>query len=96
MRRAFFEGSCGRHIVSGGNDAHVLLWDWPQSLPEEATVWRAAFPTACGSDESSSSHHGPVLRINNRRKINCVASAEGSDVIIVADTSRVLKCFSVL
>jgi hypothetical protein len=87
--RAFFEGSCGRHIISGGNDAHIILWDWPQNLPEGST-WRDILLVSNAADSTGRS----VMKVNNRMKINCIASLEST--IFVADTSDILKVYTVL
>lgn len=86
--RAFHRASGGRLILSGGNDARVLLWDWSSALPD-GSPWRLHL-------ESSGGGQGAVTCIKHGRKVNAVAStASGALNTFVADTSRTIKVYNV-
>uniref|UniRef100_A0A2P2JI45 WD repeat-containing protein 53 n=3 Tax=Rhizophora mucronata TaxID=61149 RepID=A0A2P2JI45_RHIMU len=75
-------GERGKYIISGGNDKSVKVWDCFQHLD--------AGPTGC---------HMDVLRlnINLSKKVNwlCTSPME-SENLVVCDTTKVVKVYSVL
>jgi hypothetical protein len=93
-RRKFHKASNGRHLISGGNDAAVLIWDWTRCFPSDSP-WAAS--SLEGSDTASSSGSGTIERINHGRKVNCIATCEGTAVnTFVADTSRNIKAYCIV
>ncbi|KAG9448210.1 hypothetical protein H6P81_014338 [Aristolochia fimbriata] len=74
-------GERGRHIISGGNDALVKVWD----LSKEASV-----------EEDSRTPEFLQLSIDARKKINWLCTTPGdSENLIVCDTSKVLKVYTI-
>lgn len=74
-------GEKGKFIISGGNDRSVKVWDWCKAF---------------GGGQSSD--NGDILSrsIDLKRKVNwlCTTPA-GSENIVVCDTSKVVKVFSI-
>lgn len=73
-------GEAGKFIISGSNDASVKLWNWTSQIG------------------SSSRSEGPLsFSINNKRKVNwlCTTSRD-SENLIVCDTSKVVKAYTIL
>lgn len=73
-------GEAGKFIISGSNDASVKLWNWTSQIG------------------SGSSSEGPLsFSINNKRKVNwlCTTSRD-SENLIVCDTSKVVKVYTIL
>lgn len=89
--RAFFQASNGRHVVSGGNDAALLIWNWTSCVPDDSP-WARSMPE--GSEAASST--GYLHRISHGRKVNAVATCRGTGLnTFVADTSRTIKAYSI-
>ncbi|KAJ7968740.1 WD repeat-containing protein 53 [Quillaja saponaria] len=74
-------GERGKYIISGGNDKSVKLWDWSSYLD------------AGLSDSNNDILH---LNINLTKKVNwlCTTPTE-TENLVVCDTSKVVKVFSV-
>lgn len=76
-------GERGKFIISGGNDSSVKVWDWSKHLD---------------AGESSSSTSNDILRLNIplSKKVNWLCTTPtDSENIIVCDTSKVVKVYSV-
>ncbi|CAD5187920.1 unnamed protein product [Musa acuminata subsp. malaccensis] len=73
-------GERGKFLISGGNDASVKLWDWSKcSYPEQA---------------SCSTHLS--LTVNMNRKVNWLCTTPtDSENLVVCDTSKILKIYTV-
>ncbi|KAG1330225.1 putative WD repeat-containing protein 53 [Cocos nucifera] len=74
-------GERGKFLISGGNDACVKLWDWSRHFCAEQT--------SCNNDL--------ILNIDVKKKVNwlCTTTAD-SENLVVCDTSKVLKIYTVL
>lgn len=73
-------GERGRFLVSGGNDASVKLWDWSKHFEELQT----------------SSSRDTVMSINLTKKVNWLCTTPSDrDNLIVCDTSKVLKAYTI-
>ncbi|XP_058201020.1 uncharacterized protein LOC131315833 isoform X1 [Rhododendron vialii] len=74
-------GEKGKHIVSGGNDKSVKVWDWCRYFDDGQT---------------SSNPDLMHLNINLSKKVNwlCTTPAD-SENLIVCDTSKVVKVYTV-
>ncbi|KAK7247185.1 hypothetical protein RIF29_42062 [Crotalaria pallida] len=74
-------GERGKFIISGGNDKLVKVWNW------------SSYPDAGSSDRNDGILH---LNINVPRKVNhlCTIPAD-TDNLVVCDTSKVVKVYSV-
>ena len=90
LRRTFHKASQGRLLLSGGNDAQVVLWSWADSAAEPQ--WQALF-----GQNTSEEPAAPIRIDNHGRKVNCVDSSDmpGFNTVI-ADTSSTLTLHSVL
>ena len=87
--RAFHQGSGGRIMLSGGNDAQIIMWDWAASLPGDSP-WRMS---ADGHSEGS----GAVKVIRHGRKVHYIASRpDGALNTFVADTSCSIKAYNLV
>lgn len=87
---AFHEASGGRLLLSGGNDARVILWDWSAGLPADSP-WQA-HAQAAGHEGSAD-----VTCIAHGRKVNCVTShASGALNTFVTDVSRSIKAYNLV
>ena len=76
-------------LVSGGNDARVILWQWAHSAV--ASEWRELYDAG-----TADSAPPPCIIDNHGMKVNSVDSADRSSCnIVVADTSPVLKVYTV-
>ncbi|BDA43459.1 WD repeat-containing protein 53 [Coccomyxa sp. Obi] len=88
---AFHQASNGRHVVSGGNDAALLIWDWTSCVPDDSP-WATTMPEGLEADSST----GYLHRISHGRKVNAVATCRGTGLnTFVADTSRTIKAYSI-
>lgn len=94
LRRAFHKASQGRLLLSGGNDAQVVLWSWADSAAEPR--WQALFGQDT-SEELELEAAAPIRIDNHGRKVNCVDSSDmpGFNTVI-ADTSTTLTLHSIL
>ncbi|WOL09111.1 WD repeat-containing protein 53 [Canna indica] len=73
-------GERGKFLISGGNDALVKLWDWSKCFSPE----QASCSTILG------------LTINNNKKVNWICTTPtDSENLVVCDTSKVLKIYTV-
>lgn len=73
-------GEKGKYLISGGNDASVKIWDWAKY-----------FDNAEANETKER-----VLEINVKRKINWLCTTPNdSDNLVVCDTSKVLKVYTV-
>ncbi|XP_020097558.1 WD repeat-containing protein 53 [Ananas comosus] len=73
-------GERGKFLISGGNDATVKLWDWSKRF--------SSLQTSCDGDVT--------LNINLKKKVNWICtSPTDSENLIVCDTSKVLKVYTV-
>nr|XP_029121311.1 WD repeat-containing protein 53 isoform X3 [Elaeis guineensis] len=74
-------GERGKFLISGGNDACVKLWDWSRYFCAEQT--------SCNNDL--------ILNIDVKKKVNwlCTTTAD-SENLVVCDTSKLLKIYTVL
>uniref|UniRef100_A0A0D9UY22 Uncharacterized protein n=1 Tax=Leersia perrieri TaxID=77586 RepID=A0A0D9UY22_9ORYZ len=71
-------GEKGKFLVSGGNDSSVKLWDWSKGFSSE-----------------TNSNGELVLDMNVNKKVNWLCTAPtDSDNLIVCDTSKVVKVYS--
>ncbi|GLJ38336.1 hypothetical protein SUGI_0780810 [Cryptomeria japonica] len=76
-------GEAGKLIISGSNDASIKVWNWTSKIETIET---------CSRDE------GPLsYTISNKRKVNWLCTtSHSSENLIVCDTSRVIKAYSIL
>ena len=87
--RTFHKASDGKLLVSGGNDAQVILWQWEHSAVE--SEWREL----CDAGTADTAP-APCVIDNQGMKINCLDSANrSSSNMVIADTSPVLKVYTV-
>ena len=87
--RTFHKASEGKLLLSGGNDAQVILWQWVHSAVN--SEWREV----CNAGTADSAL-APCVIDNCGLKINSVDSADRSSYnTVIADTSPVLKVYTV-
>ncbi|XP_072964322.1 uncharacterized protein [Typha angustifolia] len=73
-------GERGKFLISGGNDASVKLWDWTNRF--------SSVETSCSGVLA--------LNVDVNKKVNWLCtSPSDSENLIVCDTSKVLKVYSV-
>eukprot|EP00252_Welwitschia_mirabilis_P027534 TRINITY_DN9468_c0_g1_i1.p1 TRINITY_DN9468_c0_g1~~TRINITY_DN9468_c0_g1_i1.p1 ORF type:complete len:397 (+),score=69.48 TRINITY_DN9468_c0_g1_i1:61-1191(+) len=67
-------------VISGGNDATVKIWNWNLQM------------------EANQDTKGPLqLSINNRKKVNWLCTTmRGTQNLIVCDTSKIVKAYTIL
>ncbi|VFQ58832.1 unnamed protein product [Cuscuta campestris] len=77
-----FGGEKGKFIISGGNDKQVRVWDWTKLFTGDGT--------------NTSSNDLLNLQLNLRRKVNWLCTAPtDSDNLVVCDTSKVVKVYTI-
>lgn len=73
-------GERGRFLISGGNDALVKLWDWSKHF----------------QNTEPCSNNAILSNINVNKKVNWLCTTPSdSENLIVCDTSKVLKAYTV-
>ncbi len=88
--RTFHKASQGRLLLSGGNDAQVLLWAWADSAADPQ--WNEVL-----SQSTAGGPTAPITIDNHGRKINYVDSNDAAGFnTVIADTTPVLKLYNVL
>ncbi|CAL5221404.1 g3589 [Coccomyxa viridis] len=86
----FHKASHGRLLLSGGNDARVLLWAWADRAADPQ--WQDVISQSTVEDASA-----PVAIDNDGRNINCVDSMDAAGFnTVIADTSPIIKLHNVL
>ncbi len=77
-------------MLSGGNDARVLLWAWAERASDPQ--WQDVLSQTTVEDPST-----PMVVDNDGRNINCVDSMDVAGFnTVIADTSPVVKLYNVL
>jgi hypothetical protein len=88
--RTFHKASQGRLLLSGGNDAQLVLWSWADSAAQPQ--WQGLFGQDAAEEPAV-----PIRIDNHGRNINCVHTCDIPGFnIVVADTSSILTLHSVL
>ncbi|PKA51664.1 cellulose synthase A [Apostasia shenzhenica] len=72
-------GEKGKFLISGGNDASIKLWNWSKQFHDA--------PSTCDRDL--------ILSIDLKRKVNWLCTTPDLENLIVCDTSKVLKVYTV-
>lgn len=103
----FTKSGGGRHVVSGGEDGRLVIWNWTVTAAQSqqqpllhgssAGVAEAgAGPEASGAEEVAP--QAVLLRHAHRRKVNalaCAAGEDGREHIYVADTSKLISKYRI-
>ncbi|XP_047332136.1 WD repeat-containing protein 53 isoform X2 [Impatiens glandulifera] len=77
-------GEKGKYIISGGNDKSVKVWDWSRGYHSD------------GGQTSRNNDALLSMNINLTRKVNWLCTtASDSENLIVCDTSKLVKVFSI-
>jgi hypothetical protein len=89
LGRCFPGTGDGSHLLSGGNDGKVVLWNWSADLPID-TYWGAKFNLSQAEPSSQC-----LATIEHGKKINCLATSSlYPGQIYVADVGKRISIYN--